>query len=189
MVLAGLISLIIFILPPNTANTIRELAYDANPKLGYTVYIEEGNTYVPYYVLTADYGGNVLLLHRELLEETRPYTENESHIWSDEYGGYYEGSSIDDHLNTEFLKTLGQSVKDAMVTSDIVIADKSSLGVTGQTATTISRKVFLLSLRELGVKDSYIAVNEGEPLKYFKDGDHSRRVAAFSNGEKCPYWT
>jgi hypothetical protein len=165
------------------------LAYDAGAELNCVVYISENGSYSPYLVLTADYGGNVLLLREGLLADTLPFNANERHMWASyEYGGYYEGSSIDNYLNTDFLDSLSQSVQDSLIASDITITDKSSLGVTGDAATTISRKVFLLSSAELGGPKSAASVPEGGALKYFA-GDYSRRTAALPNGDACAYWT
>jgi hypothetical protein len=179
-------------LTPTSANIngiLKELAYDVAPQLGYTVYIDENGTYAPYLILTADYGGNVLLLREKLLKDTMPFNENDRHMWASyEYGGYYEDSSVDDYLNTEFLDLLGQSTKDSIVSSEITITDKVSLGVTGNTTTSISRKVFLLSLVELNGANSYASVVEGKVLKFFKD-DYNRRRAFFSNGNAGVYWT
>lgn len=110
-------------------------------------------------------------------------------MWSSyEYGGYYEESSIDNYLNTEFINTLSNSVKDAIVNSSVVITDKSSLGITGSTITTISRKIFLLSLRELNGAESNASASEGNTLKYFAD-DYNRRAANLPSGKACAYWT
>jgi hypothetical protein len=175
--------------PANAKGVLKELAYDVAPQLGYTVYIDENGAYAPYLVLTADYGGNVLLLREELLKGTMPFNENASHMWASyEYGGYYEGSDVDDYLNADFLDSLGQSIKDNIVSSEIVITDKASLGVTGNTTASISRKVFLLSLVELNGANSYASVAEGKVLKYFKD-DYKRRRAAYSGGDEGVYWT
>jgi len=179
-------------LPQSSADSksvLRELAYDVNPKLGYVVYVDENGVYAPYLVLTADYGGNVLLLREELLENTMPYKKNDSHGWASyEYGGYYEGSSIDEYLNSNFLNELGQSVQEAIMSSEITITDKSSLGVTGDKTAIISRKVFLLSLTELNEAKSYTSASEGKAQKFFAD-DYKRRIAALPNGEACAYWT
>ena len=169
--------------------TIESIAYDENSNEDYLVYIKEDNVFEPYLVITSDYDGNVLLLRKYLLAETMPFNENESQMWASyENGGYYEDSSIDKYLNTEFFNTFDQSVKDSIVNSTIVITDKSSLGVTGEISATISRKVFLLSLKELDGPESRASVSEGNTLKYFKD-DYTRRIADLPNGGKSAYWT
>ena len=170
-------------------DTISEIAYNVNKKEDCLVYIEEDNTFEAYLVLTSDYGGNTLLLRKNLLEDTMPFNKNERHMWaSHEYGGYYEDSTIDNFLNTEFLNILSSPVKEAMVSSDIIITDKSSLGTTGSEETMINRKVFLLSLKELNILRSYTCVPEGNVLRYFAD-DINRRAAYLPNGDGCPYWT
>jgi hypothetical protein len=170
-------------------NIVRDLAYDAGSKLGCVVYVDENGVYASYLVLCADYGGNVLLLREKLLKDTMPFNENERHMWASyEYGGYYEGSSVDDYLNSAFLDMLSQSVQDATVSSEIIITDKTSLGITGDTTTTISRQVFLLSLAELNGAKSAASVSEGKTLKYFAD-DYTRRSASLPNGDECAYWT
>lgn len=168
---------------------IGDIAYDTNSKEDCLVYIKESDDFVPYIVISSDYDGNVLLLRKYLLADKMPFNENETHMWASyEYGGYYEDSSIDNYLNTEFIDTLNRSVKDSIVNSNIVITDKSSLGVTGNATTTISRKVFLLSLKELNGAKSNASVSEGNTLKYFAD-DYNRRVANLPNGKECAYWT
>jgi hypothetical protein len=169
--------------------TIEDIAYDKNSKEECLVYVKENDVFEPYIVISSDYDGNVLLLRKDLLAEKMPFNQNETHMWASyEYGGYYEDSSIDKYLNTEFTDTLSESVKASIVSSNIVITDKSSLGVTGNATTTISRKVFLLSLEELNGAKSNASVSEGKTLKYFAD-DYNRRVANLPNGEKCAYWT
>ncbi len=170
-------------------DTISEIAYNVSKNEDCLVYIEEGNTFEPYLVLTSDYGGNTLLLRKNLLEDTMPYNKNERHMWaSHEYGGYYEDSTIDNFLNTEFLEILSSPVKEAMVSSDIIITDKSSLGISGSEKSIISRKVFLLSLKELNGAYLYASIPEENVLRFFED-DYNRRVAYLPNGDGCAYWT
>lgn len=170
-------------------NELRELAYNVYPKRGYTVYLKEVDAYVPYLVVSSNYGGNVLLLRRELLEKAMPFNENERHMWAGyENGAYYEKSSIDKYLNKEFINLFSQSLQDLIVNSEIIITDESSLGISGDKSTKISRKIFLLSLIELNGAESSVSVPEGDTLKYFDD-DYERRVAYMPNGMKSPYWT
>ena len=167
---------------------IRDLAYDVTRKEDCIVYIEE-DVFVPYLVLSSNYGGNTLLLRQYLLDEAMPFNVTNTHGWTYQaYGGYYEDSYIDHYLNTEFIEILSQPIRDALMDSTIIITDKSSLGVTGDAATVISRKIFLLSLRELNGPELRTSVAEGKVLKFFV-GDHDRRVADFSDGKKSAYWT
>jgi len=174
-----------------TPTTIADLAYDITRDADLRIFLEENGAFVPYIVLTADYGGNVLVLREYLLDEQRPFNPSPrgDGLWSwMDFGSYYPNSQIDDFLNTEFMNTLGESVIDAMVSSDIIVTDKSSIGVTGRTSTKITRYIFLLSLRELGVPDPSTSVPEGNVLRFFR-GYHAGRVAGLSNGTAIPYWT
>ncbi len=160
--------------------TLKDIAFDVNKKAGYTVYIEENSTFVPYLVLTSNYNGQALLLRKELL--------NEAHTFNDDsygYSGYYKDSSIDKFLNSDFLSTLDPQIQNSIVSSEITITSKSSLGVTGTDTESIVRKVFLLSYTELGFS-LYGAINkEGKPLKYFDDTNN--RIA-FSDKEASSWW-
>lgn len=52
--------------------TLEKISYDKS-KENPVVYIKENGEYVPYLVLTSDYGGNVLLLRENVLPEEMPY--------------------------------------------------------------------------------------------------------------------
>ena len=97
---------------------------------------------------------------------------------------------MDKYLNNEFLSTLS-SIENHIIDSVIVITDKDSIGRTGDLATTITRKVFLLSRTELGMKESNIAVTEGVALKYYIDilkKDTTLRIATPTSGEAKTWW-
>ena len=177
--------------PPTT---IADIAYDNIRRakdVGYRIFIEESGQLVPYLVLTADYGGNVLLLREYVMDERRPVNPS-PHGWRTwarhDYDAYYPDSNIDNFLNTEFKDTLGESVIAAIVPSNIVVTHRESLGRTGRDSQIITRYVFLLSNKELGVPDSSIAVSEGQTLRYFR-GYHAGRVATLSCGMAIHYWT
>jgi|GEM_PF-141463 len=178
--------------PPTT---IADIAYDNIRRartVDYRVFIEESGQLVPYLVLTADYGGNVLLLREYVMDERRPVNPTPNQrprmwAWSD-FGAYYPDSNIDNFLNTEFKDTLGESVIAAIVPSNIVVTHRESLGRTGRDSQIITRYVFLLSNKELGVPDSSIAVSEGQTLRYFR-GYHAGRVATLSCDMAIHYWT
>jgi len=171
--------------------TIADIAYDVNRRGDYRIFINENGSYVSYLVLTADYGGNVLLLREFLLDETVQFNPSPHGVgmWSwQDYGSYYPDSYIDNFLNANFMGMLGNAVHSVIVPSNIVVTDKSSIGVSGRASYTIARYVFLLSLRELAVSDPSTSVPEGEALKFFQ-GFHTVRVARFSSGMASPYWT
>jgi len=170
--------------------TIEKLAYDEsndNP----VVYIYENGEYIPYLILSSDYDGNTLLLRQYVLPELMPYEEH-GELWSaNEYGSYYEESSIDEFLNTEFWDSLSERTKELIVDSTIEVTDMESYNEWNYKTHKISRKVFLLSSVELGVEglDGYTTTKEGLPLKYFKNKDFDVKMAYFQDGVVCPYWT
>ena len=177
--------------------TIADIAYDRlarNRNTDFRVYLEENGGFMPYLVLTANYGGNVLLLREYLLDETMPFNTSPHgpNLWSAlDYGGYYPDSHIDNFLNTEFKDTLDRTVIAAMMPSNIVVTDKRAWNPGAEHARAskiITRYVFLLSLRELGVSNSSINVPEGRILRFFR-GYHAGRVATFACGMASPYWT
>ncbi len=164
----------------NISNEIQKIAYDANKRYGYTVYIQENSKYVPYLVLTKDYNNKVLLLRKYVLEEPRIYNENFI------YGGYYENSSIDRFLNDEFISSFSSQLQDKIVTSEIQITDKSSLGVAGTNTLTIGRKLFLLSYEELGLSEYAVVASEGKKINYFNNANS--RIAYSEKGEAHGWW-
>lgn len=182
---------LVFFWPGKAVTELGKLAYDVNPRLGYEIYLKEGEAYVPYLVLTDDYDGNVLLLRKELLPESRSFLEKETHGWSNgDFAAYYESSSIDQYLNTEFINFLGD-LNNEIEDSRIVIAEKGKYKFDPEKTITIERKVFLLSLVELDITNyyPYTCAYEGEPLKYFADGNYERRYAKRTGGGFNPYWT
>lgn len=169
---------------------IEKIAYDES-KDNPIVYINENDEYVPYLVITSDYNGNTLLLRKYVLSELKPYEEH-GELWARyEYGSYYEESSIDEFLNTEFWDSLSERTKELIVDSTIEVTDMESYDEWNYKTHEISRRIFLLSSVELGVEglDGYTTTKEGTPLKYFKDKDFNVKMACFQDGVACPYWT
>lgn len=178
--------------------TLKKIAYDYSTKNS-VVYIKENGEYIPYLVLTSDYGGNVLLLRENLLPEPMQYKPSPhgesigalSGGWAGEYGSYYEESDIDAFLNTDFLEVFSPEVQAAIVDSMIEVTDMDRYEEWNYATHMLRRKVFLLSAVELGVTSSvgYNTAKEGAPLKYFKNKEHSVRIAYMADGEAWPYWT
>ena len=164
----------------NIHNEIKEIAYDVNKDYGYTVYIKENLTFVPYLVLTDNYNGNVLLLRKYVLNEEKIFNP------SKRYSGYYENSSIDEYLNKDFFNNFHPEVQNKIIDSKLVITAKSSVGICGTTTTDITRKVFLLSYTELGLTKYAVAAVEGEALKYFDNA--TSRIAYCKTGDACGWW-
>ena len=149
--------------------SVGKLSYDSSPD-SCTVYLPEGQAYVPFLVLSADYGGNALLLRRDVLPEARPFNN---------YGAAYEDSAIDRFLNGEYLQRL-DAVKDLIRASEIVVTDADALGVSGTAVKTLTRNVFLLSCAETGFTEIVNAGTEGAALSYFDAPEH--RIAYGENG-------
>lgn len=161
-------------------NIIKEIAYDVDKKHGYTVYIEEDSIYKPYLVLTDDYNGNVLLLRKYILDESRIFNENFR------YSGYYKDSSIDSFLNEEFINDFNTNLQDEIISSQIEITDRFSLGSAGIDTINIRRKIFLLSHTEMGLSKYSVVAIEGKELKYFSDPES--RIAYTEAGETSGWW-
>ncbi len=156
------------------ARTLGELAYDENIELGYTVYLKENDTYVPYLVLTSDYNEHALLLRKELLEENHVFHED-----GYGYASYYKDSAIDRFLNEEFVLLLEPKIQEEIVESEIVITAKESIGKAGEETELIERKVFLLSYAELCFTLFGATLKEGEALSYF---DNPENRIGYKNG-------
>ena len=172
-------------------HTLSQLAYDESEDDNPVVYLRDDNdnsTYAPYLVLTSDYNGNVLLLRKNLLPEEMPYKEHDWG-WSGEYGSYYEESTIDAYLNTEFLDSLSSVTRECIADSTIEVTDMEYYDEWNYKTHMISRKVFLLSSTELGVLGmESVTAKEGLPLSYFDGKMYDRKVAGFADGRKIPYW-
>ena len=175
--------------------TLENIAYDKSKRMT-VVYIKEDNEYAPYMVLESNYGGNVLLLRQYLLPEAMPYepSPHGNGFWAGEYGSYYEESSIDEFLTTDFLNVFSSNMQKAIVDSTIKVTDKASYNSGPNRASVthkIDRKVFLLSSVELGDDFSVgrCMTKEGTALKYFESDRQSLRSACMANGKRWPYWT
>ena len=190
--------------------TLEEMAYDKSGKKTF-VYIRENGEYIPYQVMESDYGGNVLLFRKNVLPEKMPYRPSPygesttalsgGWAWHD-YGSYYEESSIDEYLNTDFPKVFSSAVQEAIVTTTIEVTDMESYHQEhwAEATHSIERKVFLLSAVELGITFgvNYNITREGKTLKYFENTEPfklidsakpSIRRAYAADGTAWPYWT
>ena len=181
--------------------TLEEMAYDKSGRKT-VVYIKENDEYIPYLVLESDYGGNVLLLRKNVLPEPMQYqpsphgesTTALSAPWTTyDYGSYYETSSIDKYLDTDFPRVFSPAVQEAIATSTIEVTDMESYHEEHWAEAThmIERKIFLLSAVELGITFSidYNITREGTPLKYFENTRQSVKKAYAADGTAWPHWT
>ncbi len=89
-------------------------------------------------------------------------------------------------MNNEFIETLSDALQEYIIDSEVIITAKSSMGLAGDESEVITRKVFLLSQQELGLrtKDSLTTVSEGKKLKYFVEIIHVS-MAAFQMGKNA----
>lgn len=154
--------------------TVSDLAYGHSGATNY-VYVLENGKYTPFLVLTDDYGGNTMLLRRDVINENRRMSE---------YSSYYADSEIDVYLNEEYCRSLTE-ITEYIPTSKIEITCDDALGTSGSETETIDRKVFLLSCNEVGISDSVNIAAEGEMLEYFKDEDNR---LAHLNEEPSSWW-
>lgn len=109
----------------NKTITLKHIAYD-NEKKNYIIYLKESNEYVPYLVLDSNYNGNVLVLRQNVLPEMMQYKEHDNTWAFAEYGSYYEESSVDEYLNTDFLNSLSEVTIESVVESTITVTDKEA---------------------------------------------------------------
>lgn len=158
--------------------TLNDLAYDTGGSG--RVYLQESDSYVPYLVLSRNYGGNCLLLREYLLDETRIYNNPRRQA------SYYGESDIDRFLSEEFVQVYSDELRKNIVESDIEIAAKDSIGHAGEETTVIQRMIFLLSYTELHGTPSRTILEEGSPLLYFSNKEN--RIASFMNGEPSGWW-
>ncbi|MBQ9521819.1 MAG: hypothetical protein IJR72_04530 [Oscillospiraceae bacterium] len=154
---------------------IGQLSYDVRPD-SCTVYVSENGVYVPFLVLTADYGGNTLLLRRDVLPDAQAFNT---------YSAAYPDSAIDRYLNSEYVQTL-DAVRPLIQSADIVVTAPDALGVSGDAVQTIEREIFLLSCTETGFTNLVNAGKEGNTLSYFADPAH--RTASRENGTAVSWW-
>ncbi len=133
------------------------------------IYVLEKKEYVPYIVVSNNYGGNTLLLRKDVLDEGKRFND---------YSSLYEGSEIDNFLNGEFLSFLDNYDKIIKNTS-IEVTKDSSIGCSGQETYSIERKVFLLSYDEVCSDKNPNAAKEGAHLKFFQND--KTRVAFYSS--------
>ncbi len=157
-----------------SVKTVSDLAYSKR-KGERTVCVPENGQAVPYIVLTDDYNGKTLLMRKEILDKDRRINE---------YSSLYENSETDAYLNGEFIDSLGDFSR-YIVTSDISVADDSAIGSSGEKTKQIQRKIFLLSVNEIGINTGVNVGKEGKALKYF--ADENNRIA-YRDGRACSWW-
>ena len=143
----------------------------------YTVLLMERGHLTPYLVLTDDFegSGKCLLLRKYLLENPRVRDEVK------EYSAYYASCYVDEYLDTQFSRTLMESLGSLLEPTEITITRRDALRNGEGTTERIGRRVFLLSCTEVGCDLPDDVLEEGEPLAYFAFDDS--RVVRTEDGE------
>lgn len=175
---AGLLILFFFLVgctSERTPETIGDIAYGSRYSGENIVYVEENDVFVPFLVVDGDFGGNTLLLRQDILPHHRRISN---------YSSYYENSEIDTFLNTEYLTYISLPMTEVVLT-EIAITTDDSIGYSGSEIKTIQRKVFLLSLNEIGISDLMNAGPEGETIEYFRNENN---WIAYSEGGVTSWW-
>ena len=160
---------------------VGDLAYHGGQSQPHRIYLAEGEQSVPYLVLTNDDLDGTLLLREFVLDDNQPYAVKE-----DECSAYYANSYADEYLNSVFYDAFSDDIKRCILTTDVEIATKTSVKLYRKETEFISRKVFLLSLRELRGGLTSVAAQEGTPIAYFNTTE--RRKAYRSDGTTAPWF-
>lgn len=157
--------------------TINDIAYKKGKKEENCVYILENNCFVPFIVVTSNYNnGYTLLLRKNVLPQSMSISD---------YNSYYENSSIDKYLNSDYFNSIDDSISSLIHDVPISIASRETLGYSGTETTEIIRKVFLLSCTELGIEESVNMGKEGKSLPYFET---VKNRIAYSNDKSTTWW-
>lgn len=160
--------------------TIQQLAFDYDKRLGFTVYLEEEGVLEPYYVVTKDYfsQGNTLLLRKYVWED---------YMWHQEenFTSYYAQSIPDRFMNAEFIHKLSKVLQEIIPVTTFPIAP--TRGEDERAAEWIKRRIFLLSPYELGNRHGRYGELE-ERLDFFVEDSFVYRLATLPDGTPASWW-
>lgn len=164
---------------------LKDIVYNKNNSDDdFTLYIKENDVYVPYIVISDDYGGGVLVVRKYLLDAHTHFNAQKSYGSA---GGYYPNSHVDQYLTDVFLPQLSAAMQEAILQTPVEVSTVRTVtsgGAVGETET-ISRKVFLLSATEMNIKTG-MAGREGKALSYFKNS--KSYVVCTEDGQADAYW-
>ncbi|WP_251712091.1 DUF6273 domain-containing protein [Lactococcus ileimucosae] len=175
---------LVYLLPVKEPQILRDIAYDKDKRLGYTVHIKEDGKLVPYLVLTKNYidQGNVLLLRKHLLDPPMPFQEG----WKRFYYGY---SMIDAFMNKDFIKRFPKDVQENIPSTELGIKALEP-NFESRHIDKIKRKIFLLSDIDVGKNKDRLRLEDENNLQYFKrnGGGDANRLAFLENDPIAYTW-
>jgi hypothetical protein len=175
---------LVYLLPAKEPQVLRDLAYDKDKRLGYTVHIKEEGKLVPYLVLTKNYSGqgNVLLLRKYLLDPPMSFQEGWKRF-------YYGHSIIDSFMNKEFINLFSAGVQENIASTELGIKALKP-NFKGRHIDKINRKIFLLSDIDVGKHKDKLRLENERNLQYFKrnGGSNTNRLAFVENDSVSYTW-
>lgn len=152
----------IYLFPTKEPQTLRDLSYDRDKRLGYTVHVKEDGKLVPYLVLTKNYigQGHVLLLRKYLVNPPMSFREG----WEE---AYYGQSIPDDFMLKDFIQRLSKDVQENIPLTELGIKPSEENAGTGRIEK-IKRNLFLLSDIDVGNYKYRVRFEDDCNLLYFK---------------------
>ena len=167
-------------LPPKQAQILKDLAYDSDKRLGYTIYIPENGKLEPYLVLTKNYykQSNVLLMRKYLVEPAMPHKETQT-------TSYYAESIPDRFMNELFIHEFPSKLSSQIKVTTLNIKAKNGIQV-GDEIEKIKRKLFLLLEKEVGIE--IFATSDEKKIGYFIDKKFERAIASTKDGTLGLWW-
>lgn len=167
-------------LPPKQAQILKDLAYDSDKRLGYTIYIPENGKLEPYLVLTKNYykQSNVLLMRKYLVEPAMPHKETQT-------TSYYAESIPDRFMNELFIHEFPSKLSSQIKMTTLNIKAKNGIQV-GDEIEKIKRKLFLLLEKEVVIE--IFATSDEKKIGYFIDKKFERAIASTKDGTLGLWW-
>ena len=168
------------IFPAKQPQTLKDLAYDSDKRLGYTVYIPENGKLEPYLVLTKNYykQSNVLLMRKYLVEPAMPHKETQT-------TSYYAESIPDRFMNELFIHEFPSKLSSQIKMTTLNIKAKNGIQV-GDEIEKIKRKLFLLLEKEVGIE--IFATSDEKKIGYFIDKKFERAIVSTKDGTLGLWW-
>lgn len=168
------------LIPPKAPKTLKDLAYDSDKRLGYTIYIPENGKLEPYLVLTKNYykQGNVLLIRKYVLEVPLPHNKKNA-------SSYYAGGIPDRFISEVFINEFPSKLRAQIIETSVNIRAEDVVQV-GDKVEKIKRKLFLLLEKELGL--AYFATSDEQEIKYFTDERYDRAIARTKDNTARVWW-